>query len=265
MNKLTKKFLTGITCAALVATTGVALTACGNDKKDDKPEDEIQQPAPETVQSVSNFAELTTAFIKGGKIKLTEDIVMTDAIFVTEEVTLDLNGHTITETIEDAQHLAVFFVYNHGKTFTVTGNGSIESNGTRIFQIGSDTTEKDGTETITNGNLVLQNGNYTVSGEAEEVLYVIKGTAKITGGTYKVNDARPGHENQAINLRNQYGSNGTVEGEKGTAAIEISGGVFYNFDPANSEDGNLLKDGYVVETTNDSTVDHPIYTVVANS
>ena len=215
---------------------------------------------------VSTFAQLATAVENGGKVKLDNDIVMTDAIFVTKEVTLDLNGKKLTETINDNQHYSVFFVRNADKTFTVTGNGTIESVGTRIFQVGGDMTEAeyDRPEAVVKGNLILENGTYNVSGEAEEVVYVIKGTAKIKGGTYKVEEPRKGHENQAINLKNQYGPNGTVEGEKNTASIEISGGVFHKFDPRAAEDGNFLVNGYTVEE--DSTTEsYTIYTVVANS
>ncbi len=76
-----------------------------------------------------------TAAMSGSTITLLKDVALTSHIGINVNMTVDLNGHTITNTNSDKAQ-PVFAVNGSGAVFTVTGRGEIESS-SRFAQISS--------------------------------------------------------------------------------------------------------------------------------
>lgn len=105
----------------------------------------------ETWKVVENLAstlgELTTAFAEGGKVKLANDITLTERLNLQEniKVELDMNGKTIT--LEGTSVDPAFYTYK-GSTLTITGNGTVEINDPSVSLI------------FPGGDVVIENGTF---------------------------------------------------------------------------------------------------------
>ena len=167
---------------------------------------------------------------KGGTIKLLQDINAPSMNYkITENITIDLNGHNITGSGAEG----VFYVYTSGH-LTITGDGvitAVENNkaaiAVQVFSEKAKVTLEGGTykQQITNTN-----------DPHFDLIYVYYGTAEIKGGTYE--GATP---DWTLNCKD-----GNYPDE---ANIEVTGGTFVGFDPANNkaegENTNFVPAGYV--------------------
>lgn len=168
---------------------------------------------------------------KGGTIKLLQDINAPSMNYrITENITIDLNGHNITGNGAEG----VFYVYTSGH-LTITGDGvitAVENNKAAIaVQVYSE-----------KAKVTLEGGTYTqqITNTADphfDLIYVYYGTAEIKGGTYQ--GATP---DWTLNCKDEnYQSK--------EAKIEVTGGTFVGFDPANNtaegEGTNFVPAGYV--------------------
>lgn len=106
---------------------------------------------------------------------------------------------------------------------------------------------------VRDGAKVIINGG-TYKGNVSAV-YVHTGEAVISGGTFSIQQTASGN-NGYDQMLNCYDKN--YKG--GTASITVLGGSFYDFDPDNANDGDLVPRGYTVSsrTEGDNTT---IYTV----
>lgn len=96
----------------------------------------------------------------GGTVKLEHDITTSRRIFVRGDVTLDLNGHTLTSTSEDSS----FLIWG-GATLTVTGDGEIrQENPGDISLFIVTNIRMEGTD-----NVFDEEGNLLSAGTREEV------------------------------------------------------------------------------------------------
>ena len=168
---------------------------------------------------------------KGGTIKLLQDINAPSMNYrITENITIDLNGHNITGNGAEG----VFYVYTSGH-LTITGDGvitAVENNKAAIaVQVYSE-----------KAKVTLEGGTYKqqITNTADphfDLIYVYYGTAEIKGGTYQ--GATP---DWTLNCKDEnYQSK--------EAKIEVTGGTFVGFDPANNtaegEGTNFVPAGYV--------------------
>lgn len=168
---------------------------------------------------------------KGGTIKLLRDINAPSMNYkITENITIDLNGHNITGSGAEG----VFYVYTSGH-LTITGDGvitAVENNKAAIaVQVFSE-----------KAKVTLEGGTYKqkITNTADphfDLIYVYYGTAEIKGGTY--DGATP---DWTLNCKDEnYQSK--------EAKIEVTGGTFVGFDPANNtaegEGTNFVPAGYV--------------------
>ena len=168
---------------------------------------------------------------KGGTIKLLQDINAPSMNYrITENITIDLNGHNITGNGAEG----VFYVYTRGH-LTITGDGvitAVENNKAAIaVQVFS-----------AYAKVTLEGGTYKqqIANTADlhfDLIYVYYGTAEIKGGTYE--GATP---NWTLNCKDEnYQSK--------EAKIEVTGGTFVGFDPSNNkaegENTNFVPAGYV--------------------
>lgn len=187
-------------------------------------------PATEVV--VATAQEFAEAVNNASQIRLVDDIVLTQNFHINESLNIDLNGHTITCEIAPQ----IPFRVNDGATLTI-GRGDIVSDD-YIVSVNP------------GGKLVMNEGNYTAS---TTVVNVNGGEAYITGGYFVDNSTYNG----------QYLLN-HVDAQKDNGLIEITGGTFVNFNPAEASSENpamnFVKAGCnVISVANGSDVE---YTVV---
>ena len=194
-----------------------------------------------------------SGFSKNGISNVVEDVVSTSrvgfGIFANGSYRYNFNGHTVS--LKGGTAAAMYF-RGSNPTIDIYGPGKlVESSDTYGIWTGSETT----TVNI-----------YGCDVEAHtHALYSYSGTINVYGGSFKLLDESPeldvnGHCKFLLNC---YDANYTA----GTAHINVYGGKFYNFNPAETygePNGpvSYVAEGYhVVETEEDGV---PVFEVVAD-
>ena len=179
---------------------------------------------------VSNEDDIRTVLENGFNATLTSDITLeVGSIEIAgKTVTVDLDGYNITVTGKKEGICEAFYVQADGN-LTINGNGTI---------LAKDT----GAEHVTalsavDGAVVRINGGDFVS-EGSTAVYATRGAeVNIYGGTYS-----------AVAYNGQMFTIDVNEAEEVLGVINVYGGTFHNFDPANhTNDGtytNKVMDGY---------------------
>ena len=172
-------------------------------------------------------AELKAALQLGGEVVLAKNYEITSPLYVTENVTLNLNGYAISNKVDNAATDVI--VVAEGATLTIEGEGTIEA-----------VSGNDGFAIIADGTVVINGGTFKAgkdeNGEANAVVYVRgEGKAFVNGGYFPNENAT----NYVLNKR---------DADKATTVIEVRGGKFVGFDPANSPSEypaeNFVAEGY---------------------
>ena len=201
--------------------------------------------------SVPADGKLTDMLKKSGIIKLTEDVESnTYAGGITSKniTTLNLGGKTITTTANTTTNPSI--MVRGTQQFTIQGSGTLNANGHIAIEANGENA------VITLGGTAFGRPTYVTNREGE-LIYCYLGTINITNGVFR-ND----NDNKAF-LLNCYDANY----KNGTAKIIVTGGKFYDFDPANNtsegEGTSYVPEGYVsVESTVvEEGVEHTVYTV----
>lgn len=201
--------------------------------------------------SVPADGKLTDMLKKSGIIKLTEDVesnTYTGGITSKNITTLNLNGKTITTTANTTTNPSI--MVRGTQQFTIQGSGTLNANGHIVIEANGENA------VITLGGTSFGRPTYVTNREGE-LIYCYLGTINITNGVFR-ND----NENKKF-LLNCYDANY----QNGTAKIVVTGGKFYDFDPANNtsegEGTSYVPEGYVsVESTETiDGVEHTVYTV----
>ena len=194
------------------------------------------------IVNVKDEASLRALFATGGEAKLADDLVLDRAIEVAagKEVTLDLNGKTISNT-EDFWNEATnnwSLLSVRGGSLTLTGNGAVKAKENDVFAVDV----QDG------GNLVIEGGEYVGNMDA---VYVFEGTVEIKGGKFSIQQLSENPDPYGYVL-NCYDTNY----KNGKAKILVSGGEFEKFNPADcAAEGahtNFLAAGYKSTQIGDS-------------
>lgn len=176
--------------------------------------------------------------IENTVVKLTSDIVVAESTIVTKNITIDLNGHTISNTEdiwnEDLKIWSLISVQNGGILTLLdssdAGTGTLRAKKNDCFAVDV----RDG------GVLIVESGHYI--GNISSV-YVHSGTAYINGGYYEVQ--------QTSNI-NGYGETINcydANFKNGTAKVIISGGSFYNFNPTDAAEPADCNQSYLSKNT----------------
>ena len=177
---------------------------------------------------VKDKTAFETALKAGGNVILESDITgITEGIEINKDTTIDLNG----KSIKGAASTSIALLRAIGGTLTITGNGTIECSDGYTLAAGRVSTEA-------KGNIIVESGNIT---GATTAVHVYRGKAEIKGGTFKLSNAGGTYGNTYL-LNRQDDS---VSGGKGV--IEVTGGTFYGYDPANNtlaNDTSFVKAGY---------------------
>ncbi|MBR5002986.1 MAG: hypothetical protein IKY13_05675 [Bacteroidaceae bacterium] len=141
--------------------------------------------------AVSTEAEkLIVAAQTGGTYTLTEDIILTEALNVTAEFTLDLNGHNIyiDATYDNSNYEASSAIVNGDKgVLTLTGNGEIKAennytvrnNGKMVID---GVTIKNGVMNF--GDLTIESGSISNDRSGKHAIYGNNAKLTVNGGTF---------------------------------------------------------------------------------
>ena len=194
--------------------------------------------------NIKDEASLRALFATGGEAKLAADLVLDRAIAVAagKEVTLDLNGKTISNT-EDLWRDGPYYDW---ALLSVRADGSLTIKGTGVLKA----KENDcyAVDVQDGGKLVIEDGTYVGNAHA---VYVYEGTAEIKGGKYSIQQLSSNPDPYGYVL-NCYDKNR----ENGIAKIIVTGGEFVKFNPADcvaeGAHTNFLADGYKSTQIGDS-------------
>ena len=193
------------------------------------------------IVNIKNVESLKALFATGGSATLSEDLVVNEPISVATgaEVTLDLNGKTVTNTEdlwdEATEKYSIFEVA--GGALALKGDGTVKAKENDCYAL----LVSDG------GHLIIEDGTYVGNIDA---LHVYEGLAEIKGGSYSIQQLCPltghGPYDFVLNCKNEnYAA--------GKANIIVTGGSFQGFDPANAKSddaASYLAPGYISVETN---------------
>ena len=193
------------------------------------------------------LAEAVNAAESGSTITLTDDIDVAQTLVITKELTLDLDGHTLSNSDDiwakgGKNDWSLISVRENGD-LTITGSGKLAAKENDCYAV--DVQGDNAAVTIENGTFI---------GDIHAV-YVEIGVAYIQGGTYSIQQTYPNADRAYEFVLNLYDENRA----NGTAKMFVTGGTFVNFDPANckaeGEGTNFCEDGYVsIQNGNTYTV-----------
>lgn len=185
--------------------------------------------------NIKNVESLKALFATGGEATLAADLDLGETVSVAagKEVTLDLNGKTISNTTDiwntAANDWSLLSV--RGGSLTIKGAGTLQAKENDCFAV----------DVMDGGKVVIEDGTYVGNVHA---VYVFEGSVEIKGGKYSIQ--------QPSELPSPYGyvlNCYDANCKNGTAKIMVSGGEFEKFNPADcAAEGahtNFLADGYM--------------------
>lgn len=176
--------------------------------------------------NIKNAESLKALFATGGEATLAADLVLDESVAVKsgKEVVLNLNG----KTVKNNSNSSAFNVYG---SLVINGEGTVD---------GGEGGDNVAVWSMPGGKLTINGGTYTVGADANglgnSTIYTTGGDVVINGGTFST----------AAKYRDSYW---TINKQNGsTGKIEIYGGTFPGFDPANpntDDETTYVADGYV--------------------
>ena len=176
--------------------------------------------------NIKNVESLKALFATGGEATLAADLVLDESIAVMpgKEVTLDLNG----KTVKNNSNSSAFDVYG---SLVLNGEGTVD---------GGEGGDNNAVWSRPGAKLTINDGTYTVgadaNGSGNSTIYTTGGDVVINGGTFS---SAAKYAGRYWTINKQNGSTGKVE---------IYGGTFPGFDPANpntDDETTYVAEGYV--------------------
>jgi hypothetical protein len=181
----------------------------------------------DAMSELVNIEEVIAKFLAdvkaGGVVTVPMDIALTAPIDIEKDVTIDLNGHTLTNTpwLEDGETNAYMFWVKAGK-LTLTGEG-IVSVPDAVYSMAV---------WANGGDVEINSGIYENGGDSCDLIYASKkGNIVINNGIFKASGPASGN---APGTKNPYSALNIKDANKSTCSISVKGGKFYMFDPANN-------------------------------
>ena len=160
-------------------------------------------------------SELKAAAILGGSYTLADDVVLTSPVVVPagSHFVLNLNGKTLKNQVANAETDVI--LVEEGAELVINGEGTVEA-----------VTGNDGYTVISNGKVTINGGTYKAgadeNGAANAVVYARgKGQVYVNGGYF------PNEYNSVYVLNKK-------DADRDNTVIEVRGGTFRAFDPANN-------------------------------
>ena len=203
-------------------------------------------------KTASTYEELKSAISTandGDTIKLLADIDLSQTITVNKTITLNMNGKKLYNTSDlwdnpTTDNWSLISVRGSGN-LTITGNGTFAAKENDCYAVD---VQESATVTIKNGTFI---GNI-------HAVYVFAGTANVEGGTYSVQQKYPDSAKGDEFVLNCYDANRA----NGTAHINVTGGTFKNFNPADNKaegEGNNFADNSLVVQKNNTVQNNDYY------
>jgi hypothetical protein len=190
-----------------------------------------------------------TLMNNNGTVKLTDDVTtgrFGPGIIAKNNVKLNLNNHDLNVTGLTTSSAQAAIMARGTQEITISGKGTIDAGGGICI-------EANGKDSII--NLTGSTTVYQTNRPGAELIYCYVGTINITNGTFK--------NNGSPYLLNCYDANY----RNGTAKIVVTGGKFYDFNPADNgaegEHTSFVPEGYHVDTSTDG--ESTVYTVKKDS
>ena len=191
------------------------------------------------VFPVGDVQALMKAIEQGGTVTLTDDVVLSEPLVITDgkTVTINLNGHDIINKTQNSELETYALVAKGNSILNIEGDGNIQAL--------ADDTDDDGYRmaVYAYGNAVvnIKGGNFYNSQKTNAQLDLIyandNAIINISGGTFKSNCySNRGGKTVYWVLNKKNDSN---------AQINVTGGTFINFNPASPQTDD--DDTYVVE------------------
>ncbi len=174
--------------------------------------------------------EVVEALNAGQNVTLAADVELEETLVISSgTATLNLNGKTITNKADNAT--TDVLIVEEGATLTIDGEGTIEA-----------VSGNDGFTVIADGTVIINGGTFKsgveASGDGNCTIYA-RGNGKvyINGGNFSTPEGDD--ETYVLNKK---------DADRATTVIEVKGGTFRNFNPANNiAEGtgtNFLAEGY---------------------
>ena len=190
-----------------------------------------------------------TVMNNNGTVKLTDDVTtgrFGPGITAKNNVKLNINNHNLNVTGLTTSSAQGAIMSRGTQEITIYGKGTIDAGAGICIEANG----KDSIINLTGSTTVYQTNRPNA-----ELIYCYAGTINIVNGTFK--------NNGSPYLLNCYDANY----QDGTAKIIVTGGKFYDFNPAdNSAEGehtSFVPEGYHVDisTVVEEEVEHTVYTV----
>ncbi len=203
------------------------------------------------VEATNYLESFLTEVAAGGVVTLDADLALSAPITIEKDVTIDLNGYTLTNTPwdEDGESNAYMFWVKKGK-LTLTGNGNvIVPDAVYSMAVWAN-----------GGDVEINGGTYKNGGDSCDLVYVSKaGKVEINDGEFVA--AGPASGN-APGTKNPYSALNIKDANKSTCSITVKGGKFFKFNPADnlSENPkmNFVAEGYESVADGDWFVVKPV-------
>ena len=204
---------------------------------------------PEFDGGYNPAEQLAAVFEKGGDVTLYTDVELEKFLTLGEgkNVTINLNGNTITGPITGTTEKPTSYLfYVDGGTLEIKGEGKIETK-QAYYSI---------PVWVNEGTVNIYGGEFYNAGDGCDLIYASgNGIVNIYGGYFRATDkvvnGEPGtaNTNTALNLH---------DGSRTTAKINVFGGSFYKFNPANNlsegANTNFVAEGYTSVQVGDNFV-----------
>jgi hypothetical protein len=179
------------------------------------------------------LADLTA----GGEVIVPCNLVLTAPIEITKDVTINLNGYTLTNTPwdEDGESNAYMFWVKNGK-LTINGEGTvIVPDAVYSMAVWAN-----------GGDVEINGGTYKNGGDSCDLIYASKkGNVVINGGEFVAAGPASG---TVPGTKNPYSALNIKDANKSTCSFSVKGGKFFKFNPADnlseSPKMNFVADGY---------------------
>ena len=206
--------------------------------------------ADEGITTEQALKDAITAATDGAIITLGGDIDLSQTITVNKTITLNMNGKKLYNTSDlwdkptTDNNWSLISVRGSGN-LTITGNGTFAAKVNDCYAVD---VQGGATVTIKNGTFI---GNV-------HAVYVLTGTANVEGGTYSVQQKYPDPAKADEFVLNCY----DAHHKDGTARINVTGGTFKNFNPADNKaegKGNNFADNSLVVQKNNTVQNNDFY------
>lgn len=194
------------------------------------------------IVNVKNAESLKALVATGGSAKLVDDIEINYPLVLSgnTDVVIDLNGHSIVNKTQVNRNYTV--------VFNVTGNSHLTINGEGEVKALEETSDVDGYRMAVwayDDAVVDINGGYfynkQLNPETSNLIYVMdRAVVNVSGGKFETAMLNAQGTSLLLNMQ---------DASRATAKINITGGQFVDFDPADCvSEGphtNFVADGYV--------------------